>query len=210
MASTGDPDAPILVSSDPPLLEICVGQRGIPWPSTSAGSPFEHSPPPSPCTLRLSTIRRPDATEAATAGGGRAQIANESCPGRVVSVLEGGYRIQGGVVSAFARSTASHVGTLARPTGQQWSHPAANQELFSDRPTLLRDPNADTVPEDDTDDAEMEGDGDADGLDAIVADVGSGGDLDGDGDGGSAPTPTPAKAPAAVAAAADEDQVRLR
>jgi hypothetical protein len=37
------------------------------------------------------------------------RIANKSCEGRVVSVLEGGYRIQGGVVSPFARSVAAHV-----------------------------------------------------------------------------------------------------
>lgn len=37
------------------------------------------------------------------------RIANTHCDGRVVSVLEGGYKIQGGLVSAFARSVASHV-----------------------------------------------------------------------------------------------------
>lgn len=39
------------------------------------------------------------------------RIANTFCHGRVVSVLEGGYRIQGGLVSAFARSVAAHVST---------------------------------------------------------------------------------------------------
>lgn len=37
------------------------------------------------------------------------RVANTFCHGRVVSVLEGGYRIQGGLVSAFARSVAAHV-----------------------------------------------------------------------------------------------------
>lgn len=37
------------------------------------------------------------------------RLANTHCSGRVVSVLEGGYKIQGGVVSAFARSVAAHV-----------------------------------------------------------------------------------------------------
>jgi acetoin utilization deacetylase AcuC-like enzyme len=37
------------------------------------------------------------------------------CNGRVVSVLEGGYNINGGVVSAFARSVEAHVRGLAEP-----------------------------------------------------------------------------------------------
>jgi len=40
-------------------------------------------------------------------------IANEQCQGRIVSVLEGGYRIQGMCVSAFARSVLEHVKVLA-------------------------------------------------------------------------------------------------
>eukprot|EP00775_Hariotina_reticulata_P004555 gene4555-4807_t len=36
------------------------------------------------------------------------QVANRCCNGRVVSVLEGGYNINGGIVSAFARSVAAH------------------------------------------------------------------------------------------------------
>jgi len=37
-----------------------------------------------------------------------------------VSALEGGYRIQGGIVSAFARSVAAHVRALAEGHDQQW------------------------------------------------------------------------------------------
>ncbi|KAL0048951.1 hypothetical protein WJX82_003017 [Trebouxia sp. C0006] len=48
-------------------------------------------------------------------------LANKCCQGRIVSALEGGYRIQGGVVSAFARSVASHVRALSAPTHAQWS-----------------------------------------------------------------------------------------
>lgn len=48
------------------------------------------------------------------------QVANRCCDGRVVSVLEGGYRIQGKVVSAFARSVAAHVRALAEANGQAW------------------------------------------------------------------------------------------
>lgn len=40
------------------------------------------------------------------------QVANKCCQGRMVSVLEGGYRIQGGIVSAFGRSVAGHVRAL--------------------------------------------------------------------------------------------------
>jgi acetoin utilization deacetylase AcuC-like enzyme len=39
------------------------------------------------------------------------RIANTYSNGRIVSVLEGGYRIQGGIVSAFAKSVAAHVST---------------------------------------------------------------------------------------------------
>lgn len=40
------------------------------------------------------------------------KVANSCCNGRVVSVLEGGYKVHGGVVSPFARSVASHVRAL--------------------------------------------------------------------------------------------------
>lgn len=40
-------------------------------------------------------------------------LANTFCHGRVVSALEGGYRIQGGIVSAFSRSVAAHVKALS-------------------------------------------------------------------------------------------------
>lgn len=40
------------------------------------------------------------------------RIANTCCNGRVISVLEGGYKIHGGIVSPFARSVASHVRAL--------------------------------------------------------------------------------------------------
>lgn len=48
-------------------------------------------------------------------------LANKYCKGRIVSALEGGYRIQGGIVSAFARSVASHVRALSAPTNAEWS-----------------------------------------------------------------------------------------
>jgi acetoin utilization deacetylase AcuC-like enzyme len=42
------------------------------------------------------------------------------CKGRIVSVLEGGYNLRGGLVSAFARSVASHVRALADGSKRQW------------------------------------------------------------------------------------------
>ena len=43
------------------------------------------------------------------------------CDGRLVSVLEGGYKIQGRVVSAFARSVAAHVRALSTRTKEVWN-----------------------------------------------------------------------------------------
>mmetsp|Transcript_9501 Transcript_9501/g.21229 ORF Transcript_9501/g.21229 Transcript_9501/m.21229 type:complete len:1072 (+) Transcript_9501:138-3353(+) len=40
------------------------------------------------------------------------KVANTCCNGRVISVLEGGYKIHGGIVSPFARSVAHHVRAL--------------------------------------------------------------------------------------------------
>jgi hypothetical protein len=40
------------------------------------------------------------------------KVANTCCNGRVISVLEGGYKIHGGIISPFARSVASHVRAL--------------------------------------------------------------------------------------------------
>ena len=42
-----------------------------------------------------------------------ARIANVSCNGRMVSVLEGGYQLGGEFCSAFAKSVKAHVAALA-------------------------------------------------------------------------------------------------
>lgn len=42
------------------------------------------------------------------------------CQGRIVSALEGGYRIHGENVSAFARSVAAHVCALMEDNSQKW------------------------------------------------------------------------------------------
>ena len=57
------------------------------------------------------------------------QVANRCCQGRIVSVLEGGYRIQGGLVSAFARSVAAHVDAL-QATNQQVLRMPADQHML--------------------------------------------------------------------------------
>ncbi|CAN0326945.1 unnamed protein product, partial [Discosporangium mesarthrocarpum] len=66
------------------------------------------------------------------------QVANKCCQGRVVSVLEGGYRIQGGVVSAFGRSVAGHVRALLNgcTSRQEWSKADAEWESDHERRVL--------------------------------------------------------------------------
>lgn len=64
------------------------------------------------------------------------QVANKCCHGRIVSVLEGGYRIQGNVVSAFARSVAAHVRALAEPNLQVWD--PMDSKFERDREKRLR------------------------------------------------------------------------
>ena len=61
------------------------------------------------------------------------QVANRCCPGRVVSALEGGYRIQGGVSSAFARSVAAHVRALCDNHGAIWDPAEAEWERERER-----------------------------------------------------------------------------
>ena len=57
------------------------------------------------------------------------KIANTHSQGRVISVLEGGYRIQGGVVSAFGRSVAAHLRAMFRENKEQWSEEECKKEL---------------------------------------------------------------------------------
>ncbi|QDZ21400.1 putative histone deacetylase [Chloropicon primus] len=49
------------------------------------------------------------------------KIANKHSEGRIVSILEGGYRIQGRTVSPFARSVAAHVRALGGAIFKEWS-----------------------------------------------------------------------------------------
>jgi len=48
------------------------------------------------------------------------KIANKTAGGRIVSVLEGGYRVHGGPVSALGRSVASHVRALTGHFTDSW------------------------------------------------------------------------------------------
>ena len=50
--------------------------------------------------------------ESAESSDAPLKVAIKCCEGRLVSVLEGGYRINGGIVSAFGRSVAGHVRAL--------------------------------------------------------------------------------------------------
>lgn len=65
----------------------------IPPPPPLHTSKFDEPPPPPPPLLLVKQPVR-------------------CCEGRLVSVLEGGYRIQGGIVSAFGRSVGGHVRAL--------------------------------------------------------------------------------------------------
>uniref|UniRef100_A0A7S2R760 Histone deacetylase domain-containing protein n=1 Tax=Mucochytrium quahogii TaxID=96639 RepID=A0A7S2R760_9STRA len=53
-------------------------------------------------------------------------IANKHGHGRVVSILEGGYKIQGRIVSPFARSVCAHVAALAESNDNDHFDPEAN------------------------------------------------------------------------------------
>ena len=52
-------------------------------------------------------------------------LANKVCNGRVVSMLEGGYRVHGGPLSSFARSVAAHVGALSSGSLEHWDRDEA-------------------------------------------------------------------------------------
>lgn len=59
------------------------------------------------------------------------KIANTCCNGRIVSVLEGGYRIHGGIVSPFARSVACHVRGLMEGGNSRELYDCAESEWES-------------------------------------------------------------------------------
>ena len=56
------------------------------------------------------------------------KVANTCCNGRIVSVLEGGYRVQGLAVSPFGRSVAAHMRELVEPTREKWRQEDAEWE----------------------------------------------------------------------------------
>ena len=63
-------------------------------------------------------------------------LANSVCNGRIVSALEGGYRIQGGIVSAFSRSVAAHVRALNEVNNKVRSPHLSIYCLFKNRSSL--------------------------------------------------------------------------
>ena len=58
------------------------------------------------------------------------KVANASAEGRVLSVLEGGYKVQGGPVSALGRSVAAHVRALNAGFTQVWDTQAEREALL--------------------------------------------------------------------------------
>ena len=50
------------------------------------------------------------------------KVANVCCGGKIISVLEGGYSIKGGAVSALGLSVAAHVRSLFRANKEQWAY----------------------------------------------------------------------------------------
>mmetsp|Transcript_10938 Transcript_10938/g.20438 ORF Transcript_10938/g.20438 Transcript_10938/m.20438 type:complete len:1088 (-) Transcript_10938:56-3319(-) len=59
------------------------------------------------------------------------KVANTCCNGRIISVLEGGYRIHGGIVSPFARSVACHVRGLMEGGNSRELYDSAESEWES-------------------------------------------------------------------------------
>lgn len=76
------------------------------------------SPPYGKCSITLNDVST--MLPAITHRNLYSVTAARCCHGRVVSVLEGGYNLNGGLVSAFARSVAAHVRALAQPHTQAW------------------------------------------------------------------------------------------
>lgn len=60
------------------------------------------------------------------------KVANACCDGRVVSVLEGGYRIQGRIISPFGRSVAAHLRALASRSAEAWDTGAERRRLLAE------------------------------------------------------------------------------
>jgi len=70
------------------------------------------------------------------------KVANSCCHGRVVSVLEGGYRIHGKLVSPFGRSVAAHVRELAHATHEPWTPQDAAFESRKEGEAMEREARA--------------------------------------------------------------------
>eukprot|EP00967_Tisochrysis_lutea_P079870 scaffold109468_cov20-Tisochrysis_lutea.AAC.1 len=64
-------------------------------------------------------------------------LAHVCCQGRVVSVLEGGYNLQGSIVSPFARSVAAHVRAMGEAHTQEWDPREAEVCLLARAPSFV-------------------------------------------------------------------------
>ena len=58
-------------------------------------------------------------------------IANTHAQGRLISVLEGGYRVHGGPASAFGRSVAAHVRAMSNPSAERYDGVAERDALHA-------------------------------------------------------------------------------
>ena len=60
-------------------------------------------------------------------------IAESSCEGRLVSTLEGGYRVTGGPLASLGRAAAAHVSTLMQPAlvSRPWEQDDALDRLHA-------------------------------------------------------------------------------
>ena len=56
------------------------------------------------------------------------RVANTCCEGRLVSILEGGYRIHGYAASPLAQSIKSHVAAMSVPHGNTWTQEYVERE----------------------------------------------------------------------------------
>ena len=77
------------------------------------------------------------------------KIANKCCPGRLVSVLEGGYRIAGVGASPFAQSVAAHVETLATGSHEVWDSDREKRALDAAMAAATAPAAAAVIPADD-------------------------------------------------------------
>lgn len=62
------------------------------------------------------------------------RVANTVCQGRILSILEGGYNLNGRYASPLVQSVNAHITTLQRPLYDTWDEQLSiNEQLIEDR-----------------------------------------------------------------------------